>query len=416
MHAVPPLEQDIADATVAASPAEATPQIPAHSASQTGAHPHAPSHAANDAPVRDLRRVGIHPDHWYPLAWSQEVKRGKTHGVTFAGDPIVLARTETGKVFALEDRCAHRQVPLHQGVVDGESIRCGYHGWTYDCSGKCIDVPYLGRDRLPNGVRSYPCQEIGGLIFVFPGDAALAGQRPLPGFGSVADPKYKTRRFGRPVNCHYSFMHENLMDMNHQFLHRRQMGKMRARSVGRRRGEGWVEVDYTFARMEGQQPIGEAIVFGQNRKTGGNNDKDVMTIRTEYPYQTLQIRNAEQTLVMDLWIIYVPLDREQRTNRTFGLLSIRKPGIPGVMHLLWPLLVWFTERIFKEDREIVEAEQRAHDSQGADWNHEVFPVINELRALLRECGAPDQVVGMGTGDTSVIRFWDSRHGNPLAKT
>ncbi|SDR42102.1 hypothetical protein SAMN05443245_5799 [Paraburkholderia fungorum] len=412
MHAVPPLEQDTVDITVDASPAETAPQNTAHAT----AHAHAPDVAANDAPVRDLRRVGIHPDYWYPLAWSHEVKAGKTHGVTFAGDPIVLARTESGKVFALEDRCAHRQVPLHQGVVDGESIRCGYHGWTYDCSGKCIDVPYLGRERLPNGVRSYPCQELEGLIFVFPGDAALAEQRPLPNLGSVADKKYKTRRFGRPVNCHYSFMHENLMDMNHQFLHRKQMGQMRARSLGRRHGEGWVEVDYTFARMAGQQPIGEAIVFGQSRKTGGDNDKDVMTIRTEYPYQTLKIRTSEQTLVMDLWIVYVPLDREQRTNRTFGLLSIRKPGIPGVLNLAWPLLVWFTERIFKEDREIVEAEQRAHDSQGADWNHEVFPVINQLRALLREGGAPDLVVGAGTGDTSVIRFWDSRQGNPLAKT
>ena len=412
MHAVPPLEQDTVDAPVDASTAHATPQNAAHAA----AHTHAPGQAANDAPVRDLRRVGIHPDYWYPLAWSHEVKRGKTHGVTFAGDPIVLARTESGKVFALEDRCAHRQVPLHQGVVEGESIRCGYHGWTYDCSGKCIDVPYLGRERLPNGVRSYPCEEVEGLIFVFPGDAALARERPLPALGSVADKKYKTRRFGRPVNCHYSFMHENLMDMNHQFLHRKQMGQMRARSLGRRKGEGWVEVDYTFARMAGQQPIGEAIVFGQSRKSGGDNDKDVMTIRTEYPFQTLQIRTSEQTLVMDLWIIYVPLDREQRTNRTFGLLSIRKPGIPGALNLAWPLLVWFTERIFKEDREIVEAEQRAHDSQGADWNHEVFPVINDLRALLRECGSPDQVVGAGTGDTAVIRFWDSRHGNPLAKT
>jgi phenylpropionate dioxygenase-like ring-hydroxylating dioxygenase large terminal subunit len=412
MHAVPPLEQDIVDAPVDAPAAQSAAQTSAHES----VHPHAPGHAANDAPVRDLRRVGIHPDYWYPLAWSHEVKRGKTHGVTFAGEPIVLARTESGKAFALEDRCAHRQVPLHQGVVEGESIRCGYHGWTYDCSGKCIDVPYLGRERLPNGVRSYPCREVEGLIFVFPGDPALAEVRPLPALGSVSDKKYKTRRFGRPVNCHYSFMHENLMDMNHQFLHRRQMGQMRARSLGRRRGEGWVEVDYTFARMAGQQPIGEAIVFGQSRKTGGDNDKDVMTIRTEYPYQTLQIRTSEQTLVMDLWIVYVPLDREQRTNRTFGLLSIRKPSIPGALNLAWPLLVWFTERIFKEDREIVEAEQRAHDSQGADWNHEVFPVINELRALLRDGGAPDQVVGAGTGDTAVIRFWDSRHGGPLARS
>ncbi|KAF1059409.1 aromatic ring-hydroxylating oxygenase subunit alpha [Burkholderia gladioli] len=337
-------------------------------------------------PVRDLRRVPIHPDFWYPLAWSRELKRGKALGVQFAGDPIVLFRGESGTVFALEDRCAHRQVPLHGGVVDGDALRCGYHGWTYDCSGKCVDVPYLGKERLPNGVRAYPCREVRGLIFVFTGDPALADEKPVPELPTVADPKYKTRRFGRAVKCHYSFMHENLMDMNHQFLHRREMGQMKARSLGRRRGEGWVEVDYTFSRAEGKQPIGEALVFGASKKPQDQSDKSVMTIRTEYPYQTLKILSSEGTLVMDLWIVYVPLDKQQRTNRTFGLLSIRKPSVPFALDLAWPLLVWFTERIFKEDRWIVEREQEAHDMQGADWNHEVFPVINDLRDVLRNNG------------------------------
>jgi renierapurpurin 18,18'-hydroxylase len=309
--------------------------------------------------------------------------------VRFAGDPIVLVRTDTDKVFALEDRCAHRQVPLHAGVVDGESIRCCYHGWTYDCTGRCIDVPYLGRERLPNGVRSYPCREEAGLIFIFPGDPLLADETPFPSLGSARDKAYKTRRLGRPVKCHYSFMHENLMDMNHQFLHRKQMGQMKARSVGRSRGDDWVEVNYTFAREEGKQPIGEALVFSQKRGTkDSDSHKDVMTIRTEYPYQTLRIRTKDETMVMNLWICYVPLDAEQRTNRTFGLLSIKRPKIPGILDAAWPLLVWFTERIFKEDRWIVEREQEAHDRQGADHNHEVFPVINELRSLLVQCGAP----------------------------
>ena len=335
---------------------------------------------------RDLRRVPIHPDHWYPLAWSRELKAGKTLGTHFAGDPIVLFRTASGAVYALEDRCAHRQVPLHAGVVDGESLRCGYHGWTYDCSGQCVDVPYLGRERLPNGVRAYPCREAHGMIFVFPGNATLAEDRPLPVLDSVTDKAYKTRRFGQEVKCHYSFMHENLMDMNHQFLHRRQMGQMRARSLGRRRGENFIEVDYTFARMAGKQPAGEALVFGASKNRADPADQSVMTIRTQYPYQTLKIRSSDNSLLMDLWIIYVPLDAQQRTNRTFGLLSVRRPAVPFLLDAAWPLLVWFTERIFKEDRTIVELEQAAHDNQGADWNHEVFPVINELRDLLRECG------------------------------
>jgi phenylpropionate dioxygenase-like ring-hydroxylating dioxygenase large terminal subunit len=343
------------------------------------------------APRADARRVRIHPDHWYPLAWSRELKPGKTLAVRFAGEPIVLVRPAAGQgaPFALENRCAHRQVPLDAGVVAGCAIRCCYHGWTYDASGACIDVPYLGKGKLPNGVRSYPCREAAGMIFIFPGDPAKAGD--FPALGSAADPDYRTRRFGREVACHYSFMHENLMDMNHQFLHRKQMGQIRPRYLGRRLGADWLEVQYTFARTGGKQPLGETAVFG-GKRTKDVNDKDVMTIRTEYPYQTLRILPAGgDAPVMDLWIVYVPLDAPQRTIRTFGLLSIRKPGSAlgrAGLAIGWPFLVMFTERIFKEDRWIVEAEQAAHDAQNGNWNQEVFPVIRELTGLIASCGLP----------------------------
>ena len=66
----------------------------------------------------DIRKTGIHPNFWYPVARSDNVKTGKSNGVSFAGEPIVLVRTERGTVYALEDRCAHRQIPLHLGVVE----------------------------------------------------------------------------------------------------------------------------------------------------------------------------------------------------------------------------------------------------------------------------------------------------------
>jgi phenylpropionate dioxygenase-like ring-hydroxylating dioxygenase large terminal subunit len=334
----------------------------------------------------DLRRVSTHPDFWYPVAWSRELVAGKALGTQFAGDPIVLVRPKTGPVFALEDRCAHRQVPLHGGVVDGAAIRCGYHGWTYDQTGACTDVPYLGKCKLPNGVRSYPCREAGGLIFIFPGDKALAETVPFPALNAAHDSAYRTRRFGREVKCHYSFMHENLMDMNHQFLHRRQMGQVRPRFRGMRNEPGRIEVDYSFAREGGSQPLGEAAILGQRRGTEAGKFHDLMTIRTEYPYQTLNIWTSGDEPVMDLWIAYTPQDREQRVNRTFGLLSVRRPKAGFLLDLGWPFLVWFTERIFREDRDIVEQEQRAHDLQGADWNQEVFPPILALRCLLASCG------------------------------
>ena len=333
----------------------------------------------------DLRRVDTHPDHWYPVAWSRELKPGKSLGTQFAGAPVVLVRPKHGEVFALEDRCAHRQVPLSKGVVTDCAIRCCYHGWTYDAAGHCIDVPYIGKGKLPNGVRAYPCIEQDGLIFIWPGhrDAVT----PLGALGAAADPAFKTRRFGELVRCHYTFMHENLMDMNHQFLHRRQMGQIAPRYLGRRLGDDWLEVDYSFARTGGKQPLGEAVILGSRRGASARH-RDLMTIRTEYPYQTLRIWTSGDEPVMQLWIAYTPQDEAQRTNRTFGLLSVRRPKIPGLIDLAWPALVWFTERIFAEDREIVEMEQVAHDKQGADWNQEVFPVIRDLRALLAANGIP----------------------------
>ncbi len=340
----------------------------------------------------DLRRTPAHPDHWYPVAWSRDLKPGKSLAVRFAGDPIVLVRPKEGDLFALEDRCAHRQVPLSGGLVEGCALRCGYHGWSYDKSGDCIDVPYLGKDKLPNGVRAYPCREVDGLVFVFPGDPELAKTVAFPQLGSSANPLYRTRRFGQEVACHYTFMHENLTDMNHQFLHRKQMGQMRPRFRGMRGGEDWLEVDYTFARTGGKQPLGEAAILGKLRGSDAKQqDRDLMTIRTVYPYQNLKIWTSGDQPVMDLWIAYVPQDREQRTNRTFGLLSIQRPKIPLLLETAWPVLVWFTERIFKEDRWIVELEQKAHDSQGCDRNQEVFPAIRELRALLLRCGLSEQI-------------------------
>jgi phenylpropionate dioxygenase-like ring-hydroxylating dioxygenase large terminal subunit len=354
-----------------------------------------PLQPANSPNAFDLRRVGAHPDYWYPVAWADELKPGRTLGRRFAGDPIVLYRGKSGRVFALEDRCAHRQVPLHLGVVTGEELKCHYHGWAYDGSGKCVDVPYLGKERLPNGVRSYPAREINGLIFVFPGDPALAEARAPAVLGSSQRKDYKTRRLNREVACHYTFMHENLFDMNHQFMHRKQMGSIRAMCLGRQHGDHWAQVEYSFSRTEGKPSVGEQVIVDLVRKSNKakKDFTDHMRIRTDYPMQTLRVwlgRDIQPTddPVLDVWLCYTPLDAQQRTNRTYGYLSVKKPPVPGLIHAVWPFVVHFTENIFREDKQIVEYEQRAYDAQGGDWNNEVFPALRDLRGVLGRCGRP----------------------------
>jgi phenylpropionate dioxygenase-like ring-hydroxylating dioxygenase large terminal subunit len=348
--------------------------------------------AVAEAP--DLRRVGLHPDFWYPLARAAEVPAGRTHLATFAGAPIVLARGEAGEVFALDDRCAHRQFPLHKGVVAGQGLRCAYHAWTYRPDGQVAAVPYLPRGACkPAGVRSYACREAYGYVFVFTGARERAADVPFPEVPRFASPATRTMHFWRRVACHYSFMHENLMDMNHQFLHRGLMGTIKPTLLDHRRGPDWVEARYRFQLAAGSPDLGARFMLVGRRKRaagrGVHGPGDVMTIRTQYPYQTLTVvRAGAEEPSFHLWTAYVPEDRQQRRNISVGMLTIEKPRVPGLIRLFAPLIRRFTEAVFAEDRMAVEAEQRAYDQQERDDNQEINPVILDLRDVLRRNGVP----------------------------
>ncbi len=332
----------------------------------------------------DLRRVGLSPDFWYPLAPSRSLRRGTILSATFGGERIALYRAESGRVFALEDRCAHRQVPLHKGIVCGEELRCFYHGWRYHGSGRIASIPTLPDGvRPPIGVRAFPCREAYDHIFVFPGNPRRADDVLLPDLGLASSPRHRTMYFQRRVACHYSFMHENLLDMSHQVMHRGVVGRIKPTLLSYQRGETWVEAKYRFEDGGGRRLLGAEFLSGDGVKSAADSPGDIITIKTVYPYQTLSLAASESAEpVFRLWAVYIPGDPEQKTNHSFGLLMIRKPKLPGLIYLLWPFIRRFAESTFAEDRMAVEAEQRAHDQQGGDWNREVLPLIHELREVL----------------------------------
>jgi len=90
-------------------------------------------------------------DCWYAAGFLDEFGR-ELRGRTFLGEPVVLFRTEAGELVALEDRCAHRRLPLSVGRLKGDTIECSYHGLVYNRS-KTTFSPYYQEDvrgsRLP---------------------------------------------------------------------------------------------------------------------------------------------------------------------------------------------------------------------------------------------------------------------------
>src|SRR4051794_38343518 len=78
---------------------------------------------------------------WQPVALSSEVKSGKAKGIRVFCEDLTLYRGNSGKSYLVDARSAHRSSRLHTGWVEGEDVRCVYHGWKYDGTGQCVEIP-----------------------------------------------------------------------------------------------------------------------------------------------------------------------------------------------------------------------------------------------------------------------------------
>jgi nitrite reductase/ring-hydroxylating ferredoxin subunit len=118
-------------------------------------------------------------NQWYVAAYSAEVGRDLLARIIL-GEPLVLYRTSAGQPAALADRCVHRHFPLSASQLDGDTIVCGYHGFSYGPDGRFVAVP--GQQRIPQTARvsAYPVAEHGGQV---PGP----GEDPSPGRDWPAD-------------------------------------------------------------------------------------------------------------------------------------------------------------------------------------------------------------------------------------
>jgi phenylpropionate dioxygenase-like ring-hydroxylating dioxygenase large terminal subunit len=149
---------------------------------------------------------------WYVAGWSDEFT-AKPVARTFLDEPVVLYRAADGALAALEDRCCHRAMPLSQGEVIGNDIRCEYHGMVFDRSGRCVDIPNQKIIPPSARVRSFPVAEKDDLVWIWMGDADKAHPSeivPYP-FHRTWPYKAKTER----LPCNYLMVSDNLLDQTH---------------------------------------------------------------------------------------------------------------------------------------------------------------------------------------------------------
>lgn len=114
---------------------------------------------------------------WQPVGVSEEVRPGQAFPIAVMGEEFTLYRGASGTAYVVAGRCAHRGTQLSIGWVEGECLRCFYHGWKYDQTGQCVEQA-VESPNFASKVRiaSYPVYEYLGLIFAYFGE----GEPPLP--------------------------------------------------------------------------------------------------------------------------------------------------------------------------------------------------------------------------------------------
>ena len=153
---------------------------------------------------------------WYVAGWSNDYAR-ELKAQKILDENIVFYRQADGKAVALEDACPHRKLPLSKGKIEGDTVVCGYHGLTFDCTGNCTDSP-TQRGMTPRRavVKSYPVVDRYRLLWIWMGDPEKANPDDIYEIENFDNPKWGYTDGGvLPIACNYLWIADNLLDPSH---------------------------------------------------------------------------------------------------------------------------------------------------------------------------------------------------------
>jgi 5,5'-dehydrodivanillate O-demethylase len=157
---------------------------------------------------------------WQPVCCSYELSVGQALPIRIMGEDFTLYRGVSGIPYVIGPRCAHRGTQLSAGWVEGECIRCFYHGWKYDGTGQCVEQPaedhaFAEKVRVPG----YPVKEYIGLIFAYVGEGEPP---PFPRYPILESTEISLDVAGLRRICNYFNNIDNSLDNAHvRFVHRR---------------------------------------------------------------------------------------------------------------------------------------------------------------------------------------------------
>jgi phenylpropionate dioxygenase-like ring-hydroxylating dioxygenase large terminal subunit len=154
-------------------------------------------------------------NRWYVAALSKELREDQPLGRVICGEPVVFYRNLNGSPIALEDRCCHRQTKLSLGTIEGNDLRCRYHGLKFNSDGTLIEIP--SQKSIPEGagVKAYPVIEDQNYIHIFIGEPSGANLQSHYRHENLSMPHWTSMQAQFSAKCSWRLLVDNLMDFTH---------------------------------------------------------------------------------------------------------------------------------------------------------------------------------------------------------
>jgi len=334
------------------------------------------------APAKGHYSVARVLDGWYALCRSDELGDAPLARAIF-DQPIVFFRDRAGRAGALVDRCAHRNAPLSHGAVDEQGrIACPYHGWRFDGTGACREVPGLldGSDPAGRSVPAFAACEQDGFVWIWGRADSEPVGTPMR-IPHIDDPDYITILREYDVECTMHAALENALDVPHTaFVHRgdfRGKGSREITAVRRRIPNG-IEVEYL-----GEPPLSGPTVDADGQPIVSQHwDRFILPSLAQVEYSTRTGRHLINTLP------HTPVS-DFRTR--FWLVSCWKVAPPKRAEMQ-PIIEKQLDAILSQDVEILRLQtRRIRDFGGESFRSTALDLMGpEIMRMLRhaERGQP----------------------------
>lgn len=323
-----------------------------------------------------VREVGINPNYWYAVGWANDLKPGDIMPVTIWQQAIALYRDTNHQIHALENVCPHKGVALHKGKVQGDRLTCGYHGWEFNSSGNCVNIPYLPeKQKLPRAcVRSYPVKEKYNLIWIFPGDPTKSDSCQLPDIPEFESSDWLMVPVNAHFQAHFSICNENTMDVFHGFLHQELQGWFDPVLISLTETQSAVCAEYNVS-YKGRM----AQFLGLSDRADQITTLPI-SVNYRYPhyYSSLQGISA-------LYLMRLPVGLNE--SRSFALFFFKVRLPKWLLKLLKPLLEPVIQRFvlnkfLAQDIEMIESEQQNYSANPQRRYVEINPAIIAIQRLI----------------------------------